>query len=111
MARPKKDIDLEQLRKCAERQWTNSEIAAFFRVDRTTIERRFSAVIEEARHSGCAKLRDLQWKKAEHGSDRMLIHMSEHYLRQHQNMKIDLSKIPDEVLVPEIERRVKDGKK
>ena len=79
-------------------------------MDRRTVERRFASIIEESRHGGTAKLRDLQWKKAIDGSDRMIIHMSEHYLKQHQNLKVDLTKIPDEVLIPEIERRVKEKK-
>lgn len=80
--RPLAVIDEQQLEKLAERQWTAIEIAAFFRVDRRTIERRFSTNIEEARQRGRAKLRDLQWKRAMEGSDRILIHMSEHYLGQ-----------------------------
>jgi DNA-directed RNA polymerase specialized sigma24 family protein len=90
MARPKKPIDEEQLIKCAEKQWTTREIAAFFRVSTDTIERRYAAQVEEARQSGRAKLRDLQWARAINGSDTMLKHMSEHYLDQHSKSRISI---------------------
>lgn len=109
MARPRKKIDVEQLIKCAEKQWHIREIAAFFRVSHDTIQRRYASIIEEARNSGKAKLRDLQWKRALEGSDTMIKHMSEHYLDQHSRSKIDLKQIPDEQLIPEVERRIKDA--
>jgi hypothetical protein len=90
MARPRKMIDEEQLRKCAEKQWSTREIAAFFRVSTDTIERRYAAIVEEARQSGRAKLRDLQWARALNGSDTMLKHMSEHYLDQTPRTKISI---------------------
>ena len=97
MARPKKPIDVEQLIKCAEKQWTVREIAAFFRVSHDTIQRRYASVIEEARQSGRAKLRDLQWARALNGSDTMLKHMSEHYLDQHNKTKISIEDAWDEL--------------
>ena len=57
MARPLKKIDEEQLRKCAEKLWSITEIAAFFKVSTDTLHRRYAAIIEEARQSGKAKLR------------------------------------------------------
>lgn len=109
MARPLKKIDLEQLDKCAEKQWTITEIAAFFRVNpRTIYARRYLARIEEARQRGLTKLRDLQWKRALEGSDRMIEHMSKHYLNQHDRQRIELEKIPDDVLTAEANRRLND---
>jgi hypothetical protein len=83
----KKIIDVEQLEKCAEKQWSITEIAAFFRCSVDTIERRFAENIRAARQRGTAKLRDLQWKRALEGSDKMIIHMSEHYMEQHQKIE------------------------
>jgi hypothetical protein len=85
--RPKAPIDREQLIKCAERQWLTTEIAAFFRVSVSTIDRNFAEDIREARQRGHAKLRDIQWKRALEGSDRMIEHMSKHYLKQHEETK------------------------
>lgn len=80
--RPKKPIDREQLERCAEKHWTVTEIAAHFRVSPKTIERRFGQLIQECKERGKTKLRDLQWRRAVEGSDRVLLHMSEHYLGQ-----------------------------
>lgn len=93
MARPAKwkNIDKEQLEKCAERQWTIEEIAAFFRVSKQTINRRFGPVIDECRERGRSKIRDLQWRKALEGSDKMIIHISKHYLKQHDREHIEHS--------------------
>lgn len=90
MARPKKEIDIEQLRKCAEKLWHITELAAFFKVSTDTLHRRYAAIIEEARQSGKAKLRDFQWKRVMEGSDTILKHMSEHYLDQHSKSKISI---------------------
>lgn len=86
MARPKAPIDKEVLEKLAERQWTEIEIAAFFKVSTDTIRRRFASLIDECRQRGKAKLRDLQWKRALEGSDKILLHMSKHYLKQHEKI-------------------------
>jgi len=88
--RPPKQLDREQIIKCAEKQWSIEEIAAFFRVHRTTIERKYSAEVELGRQNGRAKLRELQWKRALEGSDTMIKHMSEHYLDQHSKSKISI---------------------
>ncbi len=108
MARPRKIIDIEQLEKCAEKQWSYVEIAAFFRVSVKTIERRYVAIIEDAKQRGKTKLRDLQWKRALEGSDRMIMHMSAHYLGQSQKLELAVEKIPDEVLIQEAQRRIND---
>lgn len=91
MARPRKVIDLEQLDRCAEKHWTHEEIAAHFRVSADTIKRRFADRIEECRERGKAKLRDLQWRRALDGSDRVLLHMSEHYLKQQRTEKREVT--------------------
>jgi hypothetical protein len=108
MARPRKIIDIEQLEKIAEKQWSFTEIAAFFRVSEKTINRRYVQIIEDARQRGRTKLRDLQWKRALEGSDRVLLHMSAHYLGQNQKLELAVEKIPDEVLIQEAQRRINE---
>jgi hypothetical protein len=78
--RPKIKLDVEKLKKCAEKQWTNEEIGAFFGVSKDTIERNYAADVHEARHNGKAKLRDLIWQRALNGSDRMLEHAANRFL-------------------------------
>jgi Zn-dependent peptidase ImmA (M78 family) len=106
MARPRKVIDIEQLRKCAEKQWHIVEIAAFFRVSVDTIRRRYADIIEESKQAGKAKLRDLQWKRALEGSDTMIKHMSEHYLEQHTRQRIDLDKVPEEQIQEYLKKKL-----
>lgn len=93
MARPAKWklIDQQKLAKLAEKHWTDTEIAAFFKVSPDLIRRRFSDLIEESRQNGKAKLRDIQWARALKGSDRIIIHMSRHYLGQHDTLKQEIT--------------------
>jgi hypothetical protein len=84
-------VNVDQLKQCAAKNWSNKEIAVFFRVSTDTIERHFAAELKEGRESGKAKLRDLQWKRAMEGSDRMIIHMSEHQLGETPQSKTTLN--------------------
>lgn len=86
MARPRKEIDEEQLKKLAKFHCTIEEIAAFFNVSRDTIERRYAAKIIEGRNAGKAKLRDLQWLAAEGGNVQMLIWLGKVYLNQSETI-------------------------
>lgn len=72
MARPKKPVDAETVRKLAERQWTTEMIAAFCNVSRDTIERRFAATLVKGRENGKAKLIDKLWVHIENNSEKML---------------------------------------
>jgi len=110
MARPTKPIDQEQLEKLAEKQWSIEQIAAFFRVSRDTIERRYAAKIAEAKQRGGAKLLDLAWKRVIEGSDRMLIHMLKQYLGHKEKVELDVSRLPDEALAEEARRRLNGSK-
>ena len=84
MARPRKEIDVDALEKCAQRQWSTEELAAFFNVSRDTLERRYAAIIKNARQNGKAKLRDMQWSSAEKGNERMQIFLGKIYLEQRE---------------------------
>jgi hypothetical protein len=107
MARPPKPINSKQVEELAERHWSIEQIAAFFRVDRRTIERRFAAVIEDARHRGRAKLIDMLWKRADE-SDRILENLADRVIGPVQKqMKIDLDKLSDEELARLVEERMK----
>lgn len=56
MARPKKPIDVEQLKKLAAQQWTDGMLAAFFDIHQTNIRKRFAKEIDAGRQQGQAKL-------------------------------------------------------
>src|SRR5712671_6938059 len=87
--RPRKKIDKEQLKKLAMKFWPIESIADFFGVSRDTIKRRFAETIDEGRAAGKAKLVDYQWKRLLDNSDRILIHMSKHYLGQHEKSIVE----------------------
>jgi len=63
MGRPEKPIDVEQVKKLAERGWSNVAIAVHFEVDESRIRRRFAEVIKESRKHGAAKLLDILWQR------------------------------------------------
>lgn len=106
--RPRKQVDLDLLEKLAAKQWSDREIAATLNVSVDTLHRHFAEHIEKGRQSGQAKLRDLQWKRALEGSDRVLLHMSAHYLGQNQKLELAVEKIPDEILIQEAQRRLNE---
>ena len=81
MARPKFQIDIEQVKKLAERQWSDEQIAGFIGCDRRTLERRFSQELAAARQSGRAKLIDVLWQRGvKDKSDRILTHLADRFL-------------------------------
>jgi hypothetical protein len=111
MARPRKRIDVEVLKKLAERQWPDTEIAAFFcresnnfKISHQTIRRRYGQIIDTCRLNGKSKLRDQMWIRLQAGSDVILKHAMQHYLEQHEKVDVNqsieqvVSKASDETL-------------
>jgi hypothetical protein len=88
VGRPLADIDVEKLRQMARMGCSQSEIAQFFRVDRSTISRRFATEYEQARAECKIFIRRNQMKRAEEGSDAMLIHLGKHLLGQREKSKV-----------------------
>jgi hypothetical protein len=87
MARPRKPVDLEQLKIAASQQWDDEMIGALFHVSGQTVRRRFGAAIDECRQSGKSKLVATLWARAVGnkatgvtGSDRVLIHIADRFL-------------------------------
>lgn len=89
MARPKLDIDPEEVEKLAAMHCTVNEIAAFFDCSRDTIENRFSANLANGRERGKTKLRRLQWQSAEKGNVVMQIWLGKQYLDQKDKQEIE----------------------
>lgn len=107
MARPKIDINEEQLLKLAMIHCTVAEMAAVLGCSKDTLERRFAAVIEKGRDTGKMSLRRLQWEGAQKGNTALLIWLGKQLLGQKDISRIELDKIPDEALAQEAERRLK----
>lgn len=82
MARPKKKIDIEMVRKLASIMCTYEEIAAMMNVSHDTIERRFASVVKEARKRGIASLRRKQYEVAMGGNVTALIWLGKNYMDQ-----------------------------
>lgn len=91
MARPRKDIDAEQVQKLASLGLKNTEIADFFAVDEGTIRKRFSERLTKGRTLRKAKLRELQWRAAEGGNIAMLIFLGKNELGQSDKQEVNQS--------------------
>ena len=95
MARPKKKIDIEQLKKLLALQCTKVECAAFFEVTKPTLEARireagyegFQAFAEVYRQPGRISLRRHQWKSAEAGHVGMQIWLGKQWLGQTEKVE------------------------
>ncbi len=96
MARPKLDIDGEEVRKLAALHCTTAEIAAFYDCSRDTIEGRFSAELNKGRQQGKMQLRDWQLQCARKGNVAMLIFLGKQYLKQSDSpIEPDAAKSPE----------------
>jgi len=84
MARPRKKIDPEIVKKLAAIHCTMIEIAAVCECSVDTLERRFADVIKTSREKGRASLRRLQWEKAQSGNVGMMIWLGKQLLDQRE---------------------------
>lgn len=94
MARPRKQIDKEELIKLAALQCTLEEIAAWFDVNKSTISRRFATEIAQGREKGKISLRRKQWKLADNNAS-MAIFLGKNYLGQKDIQDGALGNMPE----------------
>lgn len=94
MARPRKEVDKEQVEKLASLQCTLDEIAAFFNVDKSTISRRFATEIKGGREKGKTSLRKYQFDLAKK-SAAMAIFLGKNYLGQTDNQNVVIQEMPE----------------
>lgn len=114
--RPKKQIDKRQFEQMCEWQCTRSEIASFFDCDEKTITTwcketygmDFSSVCKIKAENGKSKLRHIQFRMAEAGSERMAIWLGKQYLGQSDKQDIQIAEIEDTTRT-EIEDFLNDG--
>ena len=89
MARPRKQIDAQEVFRLAKQGCTQSEIAGHFGCAQSTISGRFRLEFELGAAQSKTSLRAKQFARAMKGSDKMLIHLGMVYLGQ--AAKVDLS--------------------
>lgn len=82
MARPRKEIDEEQVERLARLHCTNAEIATVFDCSPDTIERRFAGSVAKGRAEGKITLRRAQFRAALKGNVTMQIWLGKQLLGQ-----------------------------
>jgi hypothetical protein len=82
MARPKKEIDADQVIRLAAIQCSYEEMAAVLDCDPSTLTRRFAQAIKKGREQGKSSLKRLQWESAHKGNITMQIWLGKQYLGQ-----------------------------
>ncbi len=80
--RPKVKVDTKIIENMASIHCTNKEIAEVLSISVDTLQRNFPDLLQKGRANGKAKLRRLQWQKAEEGNPTMLIWLGKQMLDQ-----------------------------
>lgn len=106
MARPKINIDGVLVEKMASWGCKTNEIADWFNCSPETISGRFSVELLKGRTNLKTNLRQWQISVAQAKNVTMLIWLGKQLLGQ-QDVRINLTEIPDEVFQQEAERRLK----
>lgn len=99
MARPRVEIDIDQLREMVNIQCTAEECAAVLGVSADTIDRRlkeegfggFADFYKRNSDEGKTSLRRAQWKAAQEGNPTMLIWLGKQMLGQRDKSDLDLN--------------------
>ena len=88
MARPKAIIDETEVEKLAAMFCSLEEIASFFNVNISTIQRRFAQAIDRGRNKGKISLKRKQYLVAMDGNVQMLIWLGKQHLDQKDKKEI-----------------------
>ena len=94
--RPKKyNLDTKQVEQLAGFGCTDTEIASFFNISRTTLERNYEQYLTKGRESGKIRLRQMQWASAKKGNVAMLIWLGKQLLGQSDKQEITTTELPE----------------
>ncbi len=88
MARPKAIIDEVEVEKLAAMFCSLEEIASFFNVNISTIQRRFAQAIDRGRNKGKISLKRKQYLVAMDGNVQMLIWLGKQHLDQKDKKEV-----------------------
>lgn len=103
MARPRKPIDAEQVRKLAMINCSYAEIAAVVGCNESTLTRRFAQVIKEGREQGRSSLKRMMWEAAQKGNTAMLIFLSKQLLGYSDKVETNMNAVVS--AVPQLTKR------
>ena len=96
VGRPKKyNLDTKQVEQLAGFGCTDTEIASFFDISRTTLERNYEHYLTKGRESGKIRLRQYQWSAAKKGNVAMLIWLGKQLLNQSDKQEITTTELPE----------------
>ena len=96
VGRPRKhNLDTKQVEQLASFGCTDTEIASFFDMSRTTLERNYEQYMTKGRESGKIRLRQMQWASAKKGNVAMLIWLGKQILGQSDKQDITVNELPD----------------
>jgi len=96
VGRPRKhNLDTKQVEQLAGFGCTDTEIASFFDMSRTTLERNYEHYITKGRESGKIRLRQYQWASAKAGNVAMLIWLGKQMLGQADKQEITTTELPE----------------
>ena len=91
----KYNLDTNQVEQLASFGCTDTEIASFFDISRTTLERNYEQYLTKGRESGKIRLRQMQWASAKKGNVAMLIWLGKQLLGQSDKQEITTTDLPE----------------
>lgn len=91
MARPKKQINEDEVEKLALMQCTNEEIAAWFDVSVDTIERRFAVTIKRNRLKGVSSMKRQLFQLVQQGNLGAIVWWGKNFAGMRDNHDVELS--------------------
>ena len=96
VGRPKKyNLDTKQVEQLAGYGCTDTEIASFFDISRTTLERNYEHYLTKGREEGKIRLRQMQWASAKKGNVAMLIWLGKQLLGQSDKQEVTHTDLPE----------------
>ena len=109
MARPKLDIDPEQVRKLAAIDCSYEEMASILNCDPKTLSNRFSQAIKEGRDHGKMSLKRKQYEVAMGGNTTMLIWLGKQRLGQTDKQAIVQANMTSDAMPVELQDKIKEA--
>lgn len=111
MARPRMNLDEDQIKELATIQCTYAEIAAVMKCSIDVIQDRYAHIVKEGREAGKTSLRRAQYKKAMDGNPALLIWLGKHYLEQKDEIKVSSTEPEVRTLLSQWEKLQEDERK